>query len=148
MQDTQTPITGASPVAKTAPNIPILQGNINTQSRRMFERLPVTVEAIARRGAPSLRTKHTSTLLSVNAGENSRSTLKYISVISYVYWSAPRRRAILPERNTPTSTKITENAAARYKVLVNTAFALSSSPLLLKTEYLVAPPIPSISPVP
>ena len=69
-------MTGARPVAKTAPKIPIPQGKMNTQSRTMLERLPPIIPAIASPGAPSLRTKQRMRLLSINAGANRRITCR------------------------------------------------------------------------
>ena len=40
-------ITGAMPVASTAPKIPIPHGKINSQSRATLERLPAIIAAMA-----------------------------------------------------------------------------------------------------
>ena len=65
---------GASPVANTAPKMPMPQGKMNTQSSTTLDRLPPIIAAMASWGAPSLRIKHSSTLFIKNAGANSRIT--------------------------------------------------------------------------
>ena len=71
---TMTPMTGEKPVASTAPKMPIPQGKMKNQSMTTLARLPLRVAAMASWGAPSLRTKQTSTSLHKNAGANSSST--------------------------------------------------------------------------
>lgn len=61
---------GASPVATAAPTIPMPQGKIITQSSTTLESEPMIMALMASRGAPSLRTKPSRTLLSRNAGPN------------------------------------------------------------------------------
>ncbi len=51
-------MTGETPVASTAPKMPIPKGKIKNQSMTTLARLPVTVAAMDSWGAPSLRTKH------------------------------------------------------------------------------------------
>ena len=69
-------ITGAMPVASTAPKIPMPHGKINSQSRATLERLPAIIAAMASCGAPSLRIKHNSALFKINAGAKSNITCK------------------------------------------------------------------------
>ena len=139
---------GARPVAKTAPKIPIRQGKMKTQSSTMLEKLPPSIAAIESWGAPSLRTKQSSTLFSRKAGANRRITCRYVRDISKTFSSAPNRVTIVPEKKRPTSMKKTANAAARYSALVKVRLAASWSAWLFWIEYFVPPPMPIIRPLP
>ena len=62
--------------------------------------------------------------------------------------SAPRREAMNSAPNKPAAINRAEKTAARYRVLVYMISARRPSPRLLQMEKRVAPPIPSMSPVP
>ena len=75
-------------------------------------------------------------------------TFKYVLVMSKVAESAPKSAVIGAEKKTPTSINNAEKNTARYTVLVNITSAALDSLRLFKTENRVAPPIPTIRPVP
>ena len=62
--------------------------------------------------------------------------------------SAPRRAASSPEKKSPRAANRAEKPAAIYSVLVNISSASRRAPRLLQMEKRVAPPMPSMSPVP
>lgn len=61
---------------------------------------------------------------------------------------APNKEVIFPDRKIPVNIKIAVNMAVKYRVFVNTWLDFPGSLWLLSMAYFVAPPIPSISPVP
>ena len=84
----------------------------------------------------------------MNAGEKNIKTFIYVSVISKTCESAPSKDVILPDKNKPEKTNIAAKKMPAYNVFTKILSALFCSPLLFKTVYFVAAPIPSISPQP
>ena len=73
---------------------------------------------------------------------------KYVFVILKTSESAPKAVVKDLERKIPISTNPIDRTVAKHKVFVKMVFAFLFSLLLLKIEYFVAPPIPSIKPLP
>ena len=139
---------GARPVANTAPKIPMPQGKMNTQSSTTLERLPPIMAAMESWGAPSLRTKHSSTLFIKKAGENSKITRRYVWAMVNTFPAPPNSRTMSPANRSPTATKNAASTAARYSTWVKALLASRRLPWLCKMEYRVPPPMPIIRPLP
>ena len=114
----------------------------------MLDKLPVSMANMDSLGFPSFLTKQMQISFRIKAGANSIITRKYVFVIEKTALSAPKREVISPERKRPAAMNIKAARIPVYTVFVKTVFVSHDIFCPFIMEYLVAPPIPSISPVP